>query len=87
MPELSRFFGLLIKMQYRDHAPPHIHVWYGGRSSARMRIRDADLMSGGLPRPQLAAATAWIFEHQDELLDAWERARHNCPLCKIAPLR
>ena len=29
MPEISRFLGIIIRMYYRDHAPPHFHAEYG----------------------------------------------------------
>ncbi len=29
MPEISRFFGIVIKTYYNDHFPPHFHAEYG----------------------------------------------------------
>lgn len=28
MPELSRFYGIIIRMFYGDHPPPHFHAVY-----------------------------------------------------------
>ena len=86
MPELSRFLGLLIKIQYSDHAPPHIHVWYGRQDRATVLIEDGSILEGDLPRPQLLCVGAWVYMHQNELLDAWERASHHLKPRKIAPL-
>ena len=87
MPEVSRFFGLLIKIQYRDHAPPHFHIWRSGRSQARMNILTVNLLKGGkLPKPQLALVAAWTYLHQQELLAAWERAFAGVSPGKIPPL-
>ena len=87
MPELSRFFGLLIKIQYRDHDPPHIHVWYGGKDRATVDIYDAVMLQGDLPRSQYALVAAWIYLHQQELEDAWNGSRSGKKPRKISPLR
>lgn len=86
MPEISRFFGLVIKMQYRDHMPPHFHVWYGGRSHATIDIVRAILHRGALPRPQLTAVLAWTYLHQQELLHAWDTACRDRRPPHIRPL-
>ena len=86
MPELSRFFGLIIKIQFKDHGPPHIHVWYGGRNRATVRISDGTLLHGRLPRPQLLFVGAWVYLYHEELLDAWERASHHLDPGRIPPL-
>lgn len=86
MPELSRFYGVIIKIQYEDHCPPHVHVWYGGRERARMRISDTSLMSGSLPRVHLAAVILWMDLHKTELSRAWEATLKGHRPSKIAPL-
>ena len=85
MPELCRFLGLLIKIQYEDHVPPHIHVWYSGSDRALVSIEDGSILQGTLPRPQLFHVGSWIYKHQRELYDAWERASRNLKPRKIAP--
>jgi hypothetical protein len=86
MPELSRFLGLLIKIQYRDHAPPHIHVWYGGRDRAIVSIADGSILEGSLPRPHVFHVGSWVYQHGGELRDAWERVSRDLKPRKIAPL-
>lgn len=87
MPELSRFLGLVLKMVYKDHPPPHFHVFIGKKKVASIRIRNATLLEGSLPRPQLLSVLAWTVLHQQELLDAWDAARQHLPIKKIAPLK
>lgn len=87
MPELSRFLGILIKMQYVDHPPPHFHVWYGGKKVATVRIRDLKVIKGKLPGPQLAAVQLWGYMHHRELFAAWDRAVDGLTPGKIPPLR
>ena len=86
MPELCRFLGLIIKIQFRDHSPPHIRVWYGGHDRASIRIKDGSIYRGSLPRPQLLFVGAWAYLHQDELMEAWDMASRNRHPGRIAPL-
>lgn len=88
MPELSRFFGLIIKMMFMDdgqHNKPHVHVYYGDyRASIGI---DGELLAGSLPMKQMKLVQAWIILHEDELYAAWNKAVVGVPLEKIEPLR
>ena len=33
MPTISMFYGILIRMYYDDHNPPHIHALYGDEAA------------------------------------------------------
>ena len=85
MPELCRFFGLVILMYYNDHPPPHFHVRYG-EQRAIVDIRTLAVLEGRLSPRALGLVTEWAALHQSELLDAWDRARRQEPLVQIAPL-
>lgn len=85
MPEISRFFGILISVNYNDHAPPHFHVRYSGQQAA-IRITDLAVMAGALSPRALALTIEWAAQHQPELLANWELARQAQPLKPIAPL-
>jgi len=85
MPEISRFFGIIITMYYNDHAPPHFHVRYG-QQKALIAIESLAVLQGNLkPRP-LGLAIEWASQHQAELIHDWELARQNAPLETIQPL-
>jgi uncharacterized protein DUF4160 len=86
MPVLSRFLGLLIKMEYLDHPPPHFHVYQGKKKLASINIKKLELLVGKLPRPQLAAVLAWAHMHQRELLAAWDRTSTGQDPGVIRPL-
>jgi hypothetical protein len=73
MPELSRFYGIIIRMFYGDHAPPHFHAVYQGEE-VQINIET------------LALALEWAALHRDELRQAWEQASHNQEPSKIQPL-
>ena len=85
MPEISRFFGIVIVMYYRDHPPPHFHAKYGGQTGV-FSIADLKLIEGHLPRRVISLVLEWAFEHRDELTGDWELAMGHKPLRKIEPL-
>jgi hypothetical protein len=85
MPEISRFYGLVIRMFFDDHNPPHFHAAYAGRE-ALVDIRNLAVISGALPPRAIGMAIEWASLHQDELLELWERAKNLEPLHAIDPL-
>jgi hypothetical protein len=85
MPEISRFFGIVIAMYYDDHPPPHFHVRYGGQK-AIIAISSLSLLRGQLSPRVFGMVMEWAVLHQDELLENWELAREQAPLKRIAPL-
>lgn len=85
MPEISRFFGIVIKMFFDDHNPPHFHAEYAG-SVALVGIRTLAVFSGRLPPRALGLVIEWATLHQPELLADWERAQAQQDLRPIAPL-
>jgi hypothetical protein len=85
MPELSRFFGIVIGISYREHGRPHFHAVYG-ESEAVIDIESGELISGKLPKRALALVAEWHAGHKTELRENWELARQHRALKKIAPL-
>ncbi len=84
MPEISRFFGIVIKMFFDDHNPPHFHAEYGGEL-ASIDIRTLAVFSGRLPPRVTGLVIEWATLHQKELLDNWHRARAREELQKNRP--
>lgn len=84
MPEISRFFGIVIAMYYSDHAPPHFHARYGGHE-VTVRVRDG-LVTGQFPPRPLGLVLEWYIRHREELAENWELARQRKPLRRIDPL-
>lgn len=85
MPEISRFFGIVIKMFFDDYNPPHFHAEYGS-DLALIDIRNLSVFSGRLPPRVIGLVIEWATLHQQELLADWDRARAQQELQKIAPL-
>lgn len=86
MPEISRFYGIIIKMYFDDHPPPHFHAEYG-EYEGLVNINTLALFSGALPPRALGMVIEWASLHQEELVALWEKARRMEPLGKIMPLR
>jgi hypothetical protein len=85
MPEICRFLGIVIRMYYDDHNPPHFHAEYG-EYSALIDILHLSIFSGALPPRVTGLVIEWASLHRQELLNDWARAREQQDLHKIAPL-
>ena len=85
MPEISRFFGIVIKMFFADHNPPHFHAEYGDHK-ALVDIESLAVFAGRLPPRVLGLVIEWATLHQAELLDDWTMARAQQTLRGIPPL-
>ena len=85
MPEICRFYGIVIKMYFADHPPPHFHAEYG-EQEALITIDGVEVFGGGLPARALGLVKEWVEMHRDELNQDWELARQGQPLNRIDPL-
>jgi hypothetical protein len=85
MPELCRFYGIVIQMYYGDHPPPHFHAIYAGRK-ATVDIETLAFIEGKLPPRARGLVIEWATIHQDELREAFRRATAMEVPGKIAPL-
>ena len=85
MPIISRFFGIIIRMFYDDHNPPHFHAEYQGNKA----LFDfyGNIIKGGLnSRTATKLIREWIDLHIAELEEDWQLAREGKEIKKIAPL-
>ncbi len=85
MPELCRFYGIIIRMFWEDHPPPHFHAIYG-KHEALIEILTSEIIAGSLPLGAHSLVRQWADLHRDELLDDWNLACALLPLQKIEPL-
>lgn len=85
MPEISRFFGISIRMYFDDHNPPHFHAIYAD-AEAEFGIAPLTVLRGRFPRRALGMVLEWAAMHQQELLDNWERLHRDEPPEMIDPL-
>ena len=88
MPVISSFYGILIKMYFGDHMPPHFHAEYAG-FTAQLSINEFGVMEGYLPPKALALVVEWASIHKEELLDNWKSLSEEGEgtFKKIEPLR
>ena len=86
MPEICRFFGIIIAMFYDDHNPPHFHARYGSYKAA-IRVEDFAVLEGYLPPRALGLVVEWADIHKEELLADWELVIDRKPLSPIEPLK
>ena len=83
MPELSRFYGIVIKMFFlkKEHNPPHVHALYG-EYLGELNILTGEVMEGDLPGKAVRMVQEWISLHRDTLLDIWQSQQFR----KLPPL-
>ncbi len=86
MPEISRFYGMVVAMFFNDHDPPHFHVRYAG-FKAILALDTLDVLRGDLPPRALSLVREWARLHAEELQEDWQRARASQPLKWIDPLQ
>ncbi len=86
MTELARFFGLIVRLYYREHGVPHIHV-IAGDDEAAISLVDGRIIEGSLPAPAFRLVMEWIYEHHQELREAWVMAQSGKRPKKVPPMK
>jgi len=84
MPEISRFYGIVIKMYFNEHYPPHFHKEYQ-EYEAIMNIETGEL-TGKMSRRALVLVYDWLDQNKEALLENWKRIEERKPLNRIKPL-
>ena len=83
MPEICRFYGIVIRMFLidREHPPPHIHIKYG-EHTAIMELDNLNIIEGRIPKRCRQLVREWAELHQRELIEMWDRQQFH----RIEPL-
>ena len=83
MPEISRFYGIIIKMFFKpkEHEPSHIHALYGEYMGV-FDLNTLAMTEGDLPKKEQELVKEWLATHQNELLKMWEEQN----IRKLPPL-
>ena len=84
MPVISRFYGIVVFMNYREHEPPHFHVLYQDQEISVEIL--TGIIEGKMSKRALRMVFEWSELHYNELLDNWERVKARKPLQPIEPL-
>ena len=82
MPEICRFYGIVIYMFFNDHNPPHFKVSYN-EFEANILIENGAILNGDLPLNKYKLIVAWAEIHKKELLEMWNTKKFY----KIKPLQ
>lgn len=82
MPEISRFYGIIIRMFYNDHHPPHFH----GEYKCIINLTD-EVVNGFMPKRALKLIFEWLDLHKEELLLNWEKCVNHIEPNSIDPLK
>ena len=85
MPVISMFFGIVVRMCYREHGPAHFHAEYAGLEG--VFGLDVSQMRGRLDSARARRLIRlWANRHREELEENWRRAAAGEPLLPIPPL-
>lgn len=84
MPEICRFYGIIIKMYYNEHNPPHFHIEYQDYEAV-MNIETGEI-TGSLSRRALRLVYEWLDQNKEALMENWKKSEEHKPLDKIKPL-
>ena len=85
MPEISRFYGIIIKMYFLDYGQPHFHAEYQNMK-AKFDIESLEIIAGALPVSAVRLVREWASKHRDELRENWQKSKRPETLKKIQPL-
>jgi hypothetical protein len=85
MPDVSRFYGIIIRFYHRDHPPKHFHAIYGGYE-ALIEIETGAIHRGRIPKTAYNLVNAWRLLHLQALRENWERSEKRLPPFPIPPL-
>lgn len=84
MPTISMFYGILIRMYYDDHNPPHFHAYYNNYEA--VITLNGEVINGYFPKKQLKLVEAWVIIHKKELEANWLLCKNNEEVFNIQPL-
>lgn len=84
MPTISMFYGILIRMYYDAHNPPHFHAYYNNNEA--IFTFDGKVIRGDFPNNKLKLVEAWSIIHREELEANWLLCKNNEKLFSIQPL-
>ncbi len=85
MPIISEFYGIIIRMFWNEHMPPHFHAEYGD-NKILVEIQSGTVIKGIFPFKQLKLVLAWCEIHNQELMNNWDNAVKHESIDKINPL-
>lgn len=82
MPEITRFYGIVIKIFLtKDHNPPHFHAVYGEYNGS-FEIETLDMIEGDLPKKAQSMIKEWGLKYRSEIMEMW----NTKTLKKLPPL-
>lgn len=82
MPEITRFYGIIIKLFFGDHPPPHFHAVYGENNGV-FNIETLEMIEGDLPNRAIRLVLEWASMYQSELKTIWQTQDFK----KLPPLK
>ena len=76
MPVIARFYGILIKMYFREHGVPHFHAIYGEYNGV-FEINTLEMIEGDLPARAQRLVREWSEHYREELRRMWDTQEYK----------
>ena len=76
MPVIARFYGILVKMYFREHGVPHFHVVFGEYNGV-FDVQTLEMIEGDLPRRAQNMVLEWAQNYQNEMLEMWQTQEYR----------
>ncbi len=70
MPVIARFYGIVIKMYFKEHGIPHFHAVYGEFNGV-FEVETLEMIEGDLPNRAVRLVKEWADRYRPELLEMW----------------
>lgn len=71
MPVICRFYGIIIKMYFNDHLPPHFHAMYGEYNGV-FDLLTLEMIEGDMPVRSEKLVKEWAEKYKEELMQMWK---------------
>ncbi len=71
MPEIARFYGIIIKIYFNDHNPPYFHAYYGEYDGA-FDIQTLEMIYGDLPKKAQELVREWAEQYREKIMEMWK---------------
>jgi len=76
MPVISRFYGILIRVYFKEHGVPHFHAMYGEHHGI-FNIKTLEMIEGDLPARAMKLVENWARKYDNELMEMWRTQRYR----------
>jgi len=76
MPVIARFYGILIKMYFKEHGVPHFHAIYGEYNGV-FNVKTLEMIEGDMPARAMKMVKDWAKKYNSDLMEMWKTQKYK----------